>query len=187
MAVQLTHYRFSSEAYHQMAEAGILPPDARVELIDGEILEMSSIGRRHKVCVDRLTSIFAPTLDGQAIVRIQSSIVLEDGQEPEPDVALLTFRPDFYATVDETPADVLLVIEVADTSLEYDRRTKAPLYARYGIPELWIADLARERLLVYREPTPQGYASTPVLAPGETVAPLAFPALQVPVAAIFGR
>ncbi|MCC7370203.1 MAG: Uma2 family endonuclease, partial [Chloroflexi bacterium] len=181
MAIQLAHYRFSSEAYHRLAETGILPPDARVELIDGEILEMSPIGRRHKVCVDRLTNFFAPALVGRAIVRIQSSIVLADGQEPEPDVALLRFRPDFYASMEETPADVLLVVEVADTSLEYDRRTKAPLYARFGIPELWIADLTRERLLVYREPTPQGYASTQVLAPGESISPLAFPALQMSV------
>jgi Uma2 family endonuclease len=186
MAIQHTHYRFTRDEYHKMAQTGILPPDARVELINGEILEMSPIGRRHKVSVDRVNNIFTPGLQGQAIVRVQSSIVLSDGQEPEPDVAVLRYRDDFYADADETPEDILLIIEVADTSEGYDRRTKAPLYARYGIPELWIADVNRDRLTVYRDPTPDGYASTQVLSPGESVSPLAFPSLNVPISAIFG-
>lgn len=186
MAIQHTHYRFTRDEYHRMAQTGILPPDARVELINGEILEMSPIGRRHKVSVDRLTDIFAPALQGKAIVRVQSSIVLSDGQEPEPDITVLRYRDDFYGESDETPADILLIIEVADTSEGYDRRTKGPLYARYGIPELWIADVNRDRLTVYRDPTPDGYATTHVLSPGQSVSPLAFPSLSVPVTAVFG-
>lgn len=186
MAIQHTHYRFTSDEYHKMAQTGILPPDARVELINGEILEMSPIGRRHKGTVDRVTDIFVPQVHGKAIVRVQSSIVLTDGEEPEPDIAVLRYRDDFYTQSDETPADVLLIIEVADTSEGYDRLTKAPLYARYGIPELWIADVNLDRLTVYRDPTPHGYASTQILSPGQSINPLAFPNLNVPVSAIFG-
>ena len=186
MAIERTYYRFTRDEYHRMAQTGILPPDARVELINGEILEMSPIGRRHKGCVDRVSKFFNKNLDDDTIVRTQSSIVLGDGQEPEPDIAILRFRADFYTESDETPADVLLIIEVADTSEGYDRRTKAPLYARYGIPELWIADVNRDRLTVYRDPTPDGYASTQVLSRGESVSPLAFPSLSVPIKAIFG-
>jgi Uma2 family endonuclease len=186
MAIQHTHYRFTRDEYHRMARTGILPPDARVELINGEILEMSPIGRRHKVSVDRLTDIFAPQLHGKAIVRVQSSIVLSDGQEPEPDITLLRYRADFYNDSHEAPADILLIVEVADTSEGYDRRTKGPLYARYGIPELWIADVNRDRLTVYRDPTPDGYATTQVLSPGQSVSPIMFPDLTVPISAIFG-
>ena len=186
MAIQHTHYRFTRDEYHRMAQTGILPPDARVELINGEILEMSPIGRRHKACVDRLTSVFTPPLHSKAIVRVQSSIVLSEGQEPEPDITLLRYRDDFYGDSDETPADILLIIEVADTSEGYDRRTKGPLYARYGIPEMWLADVNRDRLTVYRDPTPDGYATAQVFSPSQSVSPLAFPDLNVPVRAIFG-
>ncbi len=186
MAVQLAHYQFTRAEYHRMVAAGILAEDARVELIEGEILEMSPIGRRHKACVDRLTDIFAPSVRGTAIVRVQSSIVLGERNEPEPDLALLRRRDDFYADADETPADVLLVVEVADTSEAYDRRTKAPLYARHGIPELWIADLNRDQITVYRDPTPHGFATTRVARRGESISPLAFPVLTIAVNDILG-
>ncbi len=177
---------FTVVEYHKMAEAGILGEDDRVELIEGEILEMSPIGRRHKACVDRLTDIFAPSVRGTAIVRVQSSIVLGERNEPEPDLALLRRRDDFYADADETPADVLLVVEVADSSEAYDRRTKGPLYARFGIPDYWIADLNRERVTQYRDPTPDGYATSRVFRRGESIVPLAFPNLTVAVDDILG-
>ena len=186
MAIQHTHYRFTRDEYHKMAQTGILPPDARVELINGEILEMNPVGRRHRACVSRLHHALAAILPESVIVRVRGSVVLGGRNEPEPDLTLLRYRADFYADADETPEDILLIIEVADTSEGYDRRTKAPLYARYGIPELWIADVNRDRLTVYRDPTPDGYASTQVLSPGESVSPLAFPSLSVPIKAIFG-
>jgi Uma2 family endonuclease len=186
MAVQLAHYRFTRAEYHRMAEAGILTEDSPVELIEGEILEMSPIGRRHKVCVDRLNDIFVPTVRGRAIVRVQSSVVLGERSEPEPDLVLLRWREDFYAGADETPEDVLLIIEVADSSEVYDRQTKAPLYARHGIPELWIASLNRDQVMTYREPTPHGYATTHVARRGETISALAFPDLTIAVDAILG-
>jgi Uma2 family endonuclease len=186
MAVQLAHYRFTRTEYHRMVEAGILTEDSPVELIDGEILEMSPIGRRHRAGVDRFNRIFTQNLGDAAIVRVQSSIVLGERSEPEPDVALLRPRDDFYASADETPADVLLVVEVADGSEVYDRQTKAPLYARHGIPELWIANLNRDQVVIYRDPTPAGYATTRVARRGESISPLAFPNLAIAVDKIFG-
>ena len=186
MAVELKRYRFSRADYHQMAKVGIIEPGARVELIDGDIVEMSPIGRRHKASVDRVNDVFAPRLHGAAIVRVQSSIVLGEYGEPEPDVVLLRFRADFYAESDETPEDVLLIVEVADSSETYDRRTKGPLYARFGIPDYWIVDLNRDLVTVYRDPTPDGYATSRVLRRGESISPLAFPELTVAVDDILG-
>jgi Uma2 family endonuclease len=186
MAVELNRHRFTRAEYHRMAQTGILAPDARVELIDGEIIEMSPIGNRHMAAVDRLTNIFAPRVVGAAIVRIQGSIALGDNGEPEPDVALLRYRDDFYATASATEKAVLLLVEVADSSEEYDRRTKAPLYARYGIPELWIANLNRDQLVVHRDPTPTGYATVQVHRRGESISPLAFPHLTIDVDSILG-
>jgi Uma2 family endonuclease len=186
MAVELNRHRFTRSDYHRMAQTGILAPDARVELIDGEIIEMSPIGRRHMAAVDRANRVFDRGVGEDAIVRVQGSIALGDNGQPEPDVALLRFRDDFYAHAEATEEAVLLLVEVADSSEEYDQRTKAPLYARYGIPELWIANLNRDQLVVYRDPTPAGYATVRVLRRGESISPLAFPDLTVGVNDILG-
>jgi Uma2 family endonuclease len=186
MAVDLKRYRFTRADYHEMAKVGIINPEARVELIEGEILEMSPIGRRHKACVDRLTALFVPLVRGAAIVRVQSSIVLGEYVEPEPDLVLLRFRTDFYADSDEKPEDVLLVVEVADSSAGYDRRTKGPLYARHSIPDYWLVDLNHDRVTLFRDPTPNGYATTRVARRGESISPLAFPDLTIAVADILG-
>jgi Uma2 family endonuclease len=186
MAVDLKRYRFTRSDYHRMAQTGILPPDARVELIDGEIIEMSPIGRRHMAAVDRLTNWFAPRVQGAAIVRVQGSIALGDNGEPEPDVALLRFRDDFYAMAPATEEAALLIVEVADSSEYYDRTTKAPLYARYGIPELWTVDLNRDLITRHLDPALHGYTTTQVFRRGESLSPLAFPNLTVAVNDILG-
>lgn len=186
MAVELNRYRFTRADYHRMAETGILARDARVELIDGEIIEMSPIGNPHMAAVDRTNRLFDRGVGDDAIVRIQGSIALGNNGEPEPDVALLRYRDDFYATSSATEADVLLLVEVADSSEEYDQRTKAPLYARYRIPELWIANLNRDQIVVYRDPTPAGYATVQVHRRGESISPLAFPGLVIRVESILG-
>ena len=186
MAVELKRYRFTRSDYHRMAQTGILSPDARVELIDGEIVEMSPIGRRHMAAVDRLNSFFAPRVVGTAIVRIQGSVALGNHGEPEPDLALLRYRDDFYGMTEATEEAVLLIVEVADMSEWYDRTTKAPLYARFGIPELWIADLNRDFVTRYTDPTPDGYATTRVFRRGESLSPLALPDLTVGVSDILG-
>lgn len=186
MAVDLKRYRFTRADYHRMAQTGILRPDVRVELIDGEIIEMNPIGRPHRSCVDRLTDIFVPHVRPRAIVRVQSSIALGQYGEPEPDLTLLRRRADFYAESDELPEDVLLVVEVADTSESYDRRTKAPLYARFGLRELWIVDLNRQWITRYLDPTPTGYSTTRVYRRGESLSPLAFPELMIAVDDVLG-
>ncbi len=135
-----------------MAERGILSLNDRTELIEGEILHMSPIGSRHAACVNRLTAILTNLLNNQAIVSVQNPIQLSHFSEPEPDVALLAPRADFYATHLPTPADVLMVMEVADTSIEYDRTVKLPLYARSGIPEVWIINLNTNRIEIYTQP-----------------------------------
>jgi Uma2 family endonuclease len=186
MAVDPKRYRFTRAEYHQMGQAGIFK-DVYVELIDGDIIEMNPIGRPHRTCVDRLTDIFVPNVRPGAIVRIQGSIPLGDYGEPEPDLALLRRRADFYATGDEeTPEDILLLIEVADSSERYDRRTKAPLYARFGIRELWIVDLNRNHITRYLDPSPDGYQKTRIYRRGESLSPLAFPDLLIPVDDILG-
>lgn len=184
MAVQLVHYRFTRAEYHRMVEAGILHEDSPVELIEGEILEMSPIGRRHKAVVDRCTRAFTQRVGDRAIVRVQSSVVLSDRCEPQPDLVLLRPRDDFYAESDETPADVLLIVEVADSSEGYDRQVKAPLYARYGIPELWIVNLVRDHVAVYRAPTPDGYATTQIARRDDRIEPLLLPGVSIAVADI---
>jgi Uma2 family endonuclease len=186
MAVDAKRHRFTRADYHRMAEAGILQPDARVELIDGDIVEMSPIGRRHNSRVDWLNRALSRAVGDEAIVRVQGSIVLDDNDEPEPDLVLLRPRADFYADKDATAEDVLLVVEVADSSEPYDRRTKAPLYARHGIPEYWLLDLTRNTLTRYLDPTPDSYATTRVYRPGESLGPLAFPALSLAVGEILG-
>ena len=151
------HRRFSVDEYYRMAEAGILHEDDRVELLDGEIIEMTPIGSLHAACVDRLNRIFVSACGDRAIVRVQNPVRLSTDSEPEPDLAILRPRADDYARAHPGPADVLLVIEVADSSLEYDRGRKAQAYARSGIPELWIVDLASEVVFVCRDPGARFY------------------------------
>jgi Uma2 family endonuclease len=151
------HRRFSVDEYYRMAEAGILHEDDRVELLDGEIIEMTPIGSLHAACVDRLTRFFVSACGDRAIVRVQNPVRLSTESEPEPDLAILRPRADYYARAHPGPADVLLVIEVADSSLDYDRGRKAEAYARSGIPELWIVDLASEVVFVCRDPRAGSY------------------------------
>jgi Uma2 family endonuclease len=145
-------HRITVDEYHRMADVGLLAPDARVELIDGEIIEMAPIGRNHMSVVDQLTRLFVLATRDKAIVRIQGSVRLSQMSEPEPDLLLLQPRPDFYRGESATGEDTLLIIEVSDTSLRYDREIKVPLYSRHGAPEVWIVDLQNARLLVYSDP-----------------------------------
>jgi Uma2 family endonuclease len=186
MAVPATHFRFSVTDYHKLVEAGVLTEDSRVELIDGEIIQMSPIGRRHASRVARLTNSFTLMLGAAVIVWPQNPIRLNDYSEPEPDLVLLKPRDDFYEEEIPSASDALLVIEIADSSLDYDRQVKAPLYARNAIPEYWLGDLNQRRLFIYTDPTSDGYASVRVAQLGETVSPLAFPDVQIPVDEIVG-
>ena len=169
-----------------MGEAGILSEDDRVELIEGEIVQMAPIGSRHAACVDRLTQLFVLRVMGRAIVRVQNPVLLNDYSEPQPDLALLRPRADFYASGHPAPQDVLLVVEVADTSAGIDRAAKMPLYARAGIHEAWLVDLQADQVEVHRQPTPQGYRSVQTFGRGASFALEMLPDLTLAVADILG-
>jgi Uma2 family endonuclease len=180
-----TTHRFSVEAYYRMAETGVIGPDARVELLDGEIIDMSPIGPLHGGVVNRLLRLFARLSSGRFLLTVQNPVRLDDYSEPQPDLMLLKPVPDDYTVRHPGPEDVFLLIEVAASSLAYDRGTKLPAYGRAGILEVWIVNLEDEAIEVYREPHLAGYASTTLLRPGETVRPLAFPDAAVDVAELF--
>ena len=169
MSVQIARHWFTVAEYDRMAEARVLTEDKRVELIEGEIIERSPIGKRHAACVGRLTNLFGKLLAEKAIVWVQNPIVLNDYSEPQPDVALLKRRDDFYEHSLPAPADVLLVVEVADTTLEYDRQVKAPLYARAGIAEVWVVNLVDEQIEVYSQPVNGTYQRQRRAVRGETI------------------
>jgi Uma2 family endonuclease len=176
---------FTSAEYHAMAEAGILSEDERVELIAGEIVRMAPIGSRHAGCVKRLNRGLS-RLGDRALVSVQDPIALGPSQEPEPDLALLRPREDDYTRSHPTPAEILLVIEVADFSLDYDRTVKIPLYAQAGIPEAWLVNLLQREIQVFRQPSDNGYREVGTLHPGDRLSPQAFPDFELRVEAILG-
>lgn len=143
-----------------MASAGLLGEDDRVELVEGEIIDMAPIGSRHAACVDRLTEFFVTRLAGRATVRVQGSVRMSDLSEPEPDIAVLVPRADFYADAHPGPAEVMLVVEVADTTVGWDRGVKIPMYGRAGVAEAWVVDLNTGTIEMWTEPGPDGYAAT---------------------------
>ena len=167
-------HRFTVDDYHRMGESGVFGPEDRVELLDGEVIEMSPIGSRHAGTVNRLTELFLLRLTGKINVSPQNSMALSNRSEPEPDLVLLRRRPDFYADALPTPGDVLLLVEVADTSVGFDRGFKMPLYAAAGINEAWLVDLPAGIVEVYREPSASGYASIRQARAGESLSLLAF-------------
>lgn len=143
---------FTVSEYQEMARTGILAEDERVELVEGEIVRMSPIGRRHVAVVNRLNTLLAAKLRKGVIVSVQNPIRLGRRSEPQPDIAVLRPNPGFYAEALPEPKDILLIIEVADTTLEMDRNVKLPLYAKAGAPEVWIVDLVGEIVEAYCEP-----------------------------------
>ena len=158
-----------------MADAGILLPDERVELIHGEIIQMSPIGPRHGAAVDGATRAFVRIAGDQAIVRVQGTVVLDQLCAPQPDVVLLRPRDDFYVGKNPASPDILLVIEIADSSLDYDTTTKLELYAILGIQEYWVADLQNDRLLAYSEPAEDSYRIKREFHRGDSIAPRLLP------------
>ena len=186
MTAQVTRRRFTVDEYYRMAEAGILCEDDHVELIEGEIVEVAPIGSRHAACVDSLNQAFSERVGAWAIVRVQNPVRLSTRTEPEPDIVLARPRPDRYRQAHPGPADVLLLVEVADTTLHYDRDVKLPLYAAAGIPEVWIFNLVHERLEVYREPAEGRFQVQAVCGHGAVVGSQALPGVAIEVTAILG-
>lgn len=152
-----------------MAQAGILTEDDRVELIEGEVIEMSPIGSRHAACVNRLNNLLSRLAGRKMIVSVQNPIHIDEFSAPQPDVALLRWREDFYAGSHPAAPDVLIVIEVADTSVEYDRKKKLPLYARAGIPEVWLANLPEDRFEIHAQPRDGEYHSVTIVRRDESI------------------
>jgi Uma2 family endonuclease len=182
MGMPLAHRRFTVDEYHRMAEVGILGPDDRVELLDGEIVEVSPIGPRHAATVTRLTHTLIRLVGDRALVRSQNPMVSDRYSEPEPDLSLVVPRADYYAESHPLSRDTLLVVEVADTSLRYDRLRKIPNYARAGIPEVWLVDLATKQIERYRDPQGDAYADRHVLGRADSLTVLRLPGFEIPVA-----
>lgn len=183
---ELIRHRFTVAEYLRMIEVGLLGEDDSVELMWGEIVEMSPINVPHVLCVNRLTMLVSAKLAGRAIVSVQNPIQLDDYSLPQPDIALWQLRSNEYRNRLAGPSEVLLVIEVADSSLRQDRRAKAKLYGAAGIADYWIVNLSERRIEVYREPQADGYRTVTRYAPGETLSPLAFPDVTLNVSDILG-
>ena len=174
--------RFSREDYHAMGRAGILTPEDRVELLEGAVLVMAPIGSRHAACVARLArAFFTSGRLGGALVQVQNPLAVSERSELQPDLMLLAARDDDYAFGHPEAADVLLLVEVADSSGAYDRHTKLPLYAAAGVREAWLVDLEHDRIEASTEPAPGGYRVTRRHVPGDSLAPVALPDLTLAV------
>ena len=177
-------YRFTVAQYLAMGEAGILRKEDRAELIDGVIIAMAAAGNRHLATLDRISRMMFENVGRRAIVRIQGAIDLNDRSRPEPDLALLRERADFYESESAGPEDALLVIEVSDSSVNYDRYDKLPRYARAGIPEVWITVLPERVIEAYTEPVGGRYTIRRTYAPGDTISPGCFPDIALAVSDI---
>jgi Uma2 family endonuclease len=180
-------HKLDVDDYHRMADAGIFGEDDRIELIDGDLIDMAPIGQGHAAIVMELNEALCMACAGRAIVSPQNPVRLDRLNEPQPDLAVLRRRADFYATGERPgPADVLLLVEVADSSLRFDQTVKLPLYARAGIAEVWIVDLKRRVLDAYRLPAGDGYAEMVTHQPGDQLALVLAPEIVVKLDLVFG-
>lgn len=186
MAWEPTRKLFTTTEYHQLIEAGVFKEDDRFELLNGEIIEMCPIGPRHAAHVDRLNDLLPLQVRKFAIVRVQNPILLSDYSEPEPDLALLKRRADFYVNGHPTPADVLVLIEVSDSTVEQDRRLKIPTYARAGIVETWLIDLVADRVEVHSNPYNGIYQEVRIVQRGQKIISAALPQLKLKADEVLG-
>jgi Uma2 family endonuclease len=186
MSVQLRKRYFNVDDYYRMAEAGLFSEGDRVELIEGEVIEMSPIGSHHAGCLTRSSAVLNRRFGHLAIVSVQNPIRLGEFSEPQPDLALLTPRKDYYSNSHPTAADVLVVIEVADTSADYDRNVKLPLYARAGIPEAWLVVLPKDLIEVHSQPKNGKYQKVQRLKRGKTLTSPTVSGLSLTVDEILG-
>lgn len=187
MSVQLLRRKFTVKQYHKMVESGILCEDDRVELVRGEIIELSPIGLRHAACVKRLNRLFYRKLGDSVLIGIQDPVELDDTSEPQPDVVLLQPREDFYESAPPKASDIFLLVEVADKSVKYDREVKIPLYAEDSIAEVWLVDINGECVEVYREPMPGEYQNIQTFGRGQNLSILVFPEVMITVDEVLGQ
>jgi Uma2 family endonuclease len=184
MTLELTRHCFTISDYDRMIEAGILDEDDRVELIEGEIIEMTPIGHRHAACVKRLNSYLGRALGVDAIIGVQDPVHLGERSQPQPDLSVLRPSPNFYASAHPTAEDIFLLVEVSESSARIDRQIKVPLYARQAVADVWIVDVDDNSVTVYRDPTPTGYISVRATRRGETLTMRAFPGREIAVSDI---
>ena len=187
LAPSVAYHTLTVDDFRRLGEVGILHEDDRVELIDGVMIDMAPIGSLHASQVNHLTNRLVPAVSGRAIIAPQNPLHLDTASEPQPDIMVLRHRADFYAAAHPQPSDVLLLIEVADTSLSYDRDIKIPLYAHHAIPEAWLIDVQSQRVEVFRQPHPNGYQSVLQPANTEYLRPLLLPEISVLVADLWGN
>lgn len=178
-------HRLTLDEYHRLGEAGILGEDDRVELLDGQLVDMSPIGPRHALAVDALNELLMAAVAGRAAVRVQNPVEIGRGTEPNPDIAVVRRPWDGYPHAHPRPEDVFLLVEVADTSLATDRGAKLELYARAGIREFWIVNLTTDGVLVYRSPSGDTYASMARMDPSSLLEIEALPGIAIPAASLF--
>jgi Uma2 family endonuclease len=181
-----TKHLFSVEDWHRMGEMGFFLPDTRAELIEGEIIDMAPIGSSHAGHVNRLNHLFSTQIAGSAIVSVQNPVKLGNFSEPQPDMMVLRFDPHFYSKTHPTPDDVLLLIEVSDTTVRYDRNVKKPLYARYGIIEYWLVNLKDNCIEVYLKPQAQDYTLIHIKHKNEIIVPSQLPQITIAVSDVLG-
>jgi Uma2 family endonuclease len=184
LPAEIKRHRFTAEEYHKMVEVGLLREDARVELIGGEIVEMSPIGWLHAGCVNRLTKALVRLVGDRYEVSVQNPIALGEGDEPQPDLALAKEDPNRRRLPGSE--DVMLVVEVSDTTLAYDKNVKLPLYAGAGIPEVWIVDLQGRKAEIHTNPGPGGYRSIHEVGPGQQIRAATVEGLSLPVDDVLG-
>jgi Uma2 family endonuclease len=180
----LRRHLVNVDEYYRMAETGVLAPDARVELIEGEIFDMAPIGSRHGSTVKRLLRLFTDAVSDQVTVAVQDPLRLSQRSEPQPDLMLLKPRADYYASAHPSADDVLLLVEVSDTTARYDRGIKLSLYARHGVREVWIVDLDHHMLRTYRNPVGEHYTEVMETASPGVLSPQALPQLRVDLSAV---
>ncbi len=186
MLTMLPRKKFTVPEYHRMGEFGILNEWERLELIEGDIFCMTPIGKFHASRVDKLNHLFVSKFGDDAIVRVQNPVQLDDSSEPEPDIALLLPRKDFYAARHPTPKDIFLIVEIADTTIRYDRKVKLPLYGKSGIREFWLVDLKAQCVEVYTKPSEHGYDMLKKFRKGAITVAQAFPDTEIEIDDILG-
>jgi len=179
-------HRYNIADYHRMAESGILSAQDHVELIQGEVTDMAPIGSQHAGIVKKLSYLFSQAVAHSAIVSIQDPVILSDLSEPQPDIALLHYREDFYCNAHPRAEDIYLLIEVADSTLRYDRTVKLPLYAQAGIPEVWIVNVEGKALEVYQQPVDGLYQQRQQLEELGEITPIALPEVTLELKSLFG-
>jgi len=177
-------HRISVSEWHKMGTINIFPPDARLELIEGEIIDMAPIGPSHAACVRHFIELFSIQKGKTALLDVQNPIMLGDASEPEPDLTLLHPAAHFYREIHPTAEDIFLLIEVSDTTIQHDREKKIPIYAKNGILECWLVDLNEFQVEVYLNPTTDGYLNQQIFGLEQTLIPSQLPHIKIPVSEI---